>query len=232
MGAVELEAGTTGCLPRRREPAGDAVAGTEVHLVGRLALEGRVGEPFERAVVWATAGMESAEPGAEQVVLGRHPLEALAQDGDLRGERASAGEPDERARLGLRDPAADEQEGREHRPRVGGPAAGAGAGPASVRGATLPDPERRGHGVPEISRFFGISIMMRSRDHRPPHFHVCYGGQRATVTIRSPHALEGDLSPRVRRLVLEWAAAHEVELLADWERIENGATPLPIPPLE
>ncbi len=86
--------------------------------------------------------------------------------------------------------------------------------------------------MPEIARFYGISIIMRMNEHRPPHFHVRYGGESAAVTIRGPRVLEGNLRPRVRRLVLEWAAMHRDELLADWDLIESGSAPLPIPPLE
>jgi hypothetical protein len=86
--------------------------------------------------------------------------------------------------------------------------------------------------VPEIARFFGISIVMRSNDHLPPHFHVRYAGQRATVTIRRPRTMEGDLGPRAWRLVREWAELHEQELLTDWELAASGKPPLPIAPLE
>jgi hypothetical protein len=30
--------------------------------------------------------------------------------------------------------------------------------------------------MPEISRFFGIVVVMYYRDHAPPHFHAAYGG--------------------------------------------------------
>lgn len=86
--------------------------------------------------------------------------------------------------------------------------------------------------MPEVSRFFGVSIMMRANDHRPPHFHVRYAGQRAAVSIRAPRVVEGFLAPRVQRLVREWAAMHREELLADWALAEAGETPLPIAPLE
>jgi hypothetical protein len=69
-------------------------------------------------------------------------------------------------------------------------------------------------------------------DHPPPHFDVNYGGQRAVIGIEDLATLEGDLSPRVLGLVVEWAALHRRELLDDW----NGArmqTPLSrVQPLE
>jgi hypothetical protein len=86
--------------------------------------------------------------------------------------------------------------------------------------------------VPEISYFYGIHIVMRTREHRHPHFHVRYGDDHATVGIRAPRRIEGTMRPRVRRMVLAWAVLHEAALLANWDRVERGEVPLPIPPLE
>jgi hypothetical protein len=33
-------------------------------------------------------------------------------------------------------------------------------------------------------------------------------------------------------MVLAWAALHEAALCSNWERIERGEVPVPIPPLE
>ena len=71
--------------------------------------------------------------------------------------------------------------------------------------------------MPEISRFFGIIITMYYNEHPPPHFHVRYGGQKALVAIESLAVLRGRLTPRVLGLVVEWAAAHQTELMEDWE---------------
>ena len=70
--------------------------------------------------------------------------------------------------------------------------------------------------MPEISRFFGIIISMYYNDHSPPHFHVRYGQQKAIIVIQSLSVLEGQLSPRVLGLVIEWAALHQTELLDNW----------------
>ena len=37
--------------------------------------------------------------------------------------------------------------------------------------------------MPEICRFFGIVITMNFDDHVPPHFHVRYGDERASVLV-------------------------------------------------
>ena len=86
--------------------------------------------------------------------------------------------------------------------------------------------------MPEISRFFGIIVLMYYNDHPPPHFHVRYGGQRALVGIESLTLLEGRLSPRVLGLVVEWASMHQEELLADWEHARRQEPLEPIVPLE
>jgi len=86
--------------------------------------------------------------------------------------------------------------------------------------------------VPEISRFFGIIILMYYNDHPPPHFHVRYAGQRALIAIESLTLLEGKLSPRVRGLVIEWASMHQQELVADWDLARRQEPLESIVPLE
>jgi hypothetical protein len=44
--------------------------------------------------------------------------------------------------------------------------------------------------------------------------------------------LEGVLPPRVRGLVIEWAALHQPELMVDWERARRMEPLNPITPLE
>ena len=51
--------------------------------------------------------------------------------------------------------------------------------------------------MPEISRFFGISIRMYFDDHNPPHFHAIYGGAEAEVGI-DPVALASRKVPSTR----------------------------------
>lgn len=82
--------------------------------------------------------------------------------------------------------------------------------------------------MPEISRFFGMVIAIYHNDHTPPHFHVRYGSQKASILIDPPKLDEGRLSAKALSLVLEWAESHRDELRANWE-----LKPLsPIQPLE
>lgn len=71
--------------------------------------------------------------------------------------------------------------------------------------------------MPEISRFFGISIKMFFGDHLPPHFHAEYGEFKAQVDIRSLVVIAGDLPPRALGMVVEWASQHQGELIELWD---------------
>ena len=86
--------------------------------------------------------------------------------------------------------------------------------------------------MPEISRFFGIIIAMFYNDHPPPHFHIRYGSQRAIIGIEDLALLEGDLSPRVLGLVIEWAALHRRELLDNWNQARRQLPLSRVQPLE
>ena len=72
--------------------------------------------------------------------------------------------------------------------------------------------------MPELSRFYGIIIRMHFGDHAPPHFHALYGDHEALVGIDSLAILKGELPPRARGLVVEWASLHQADLRAAWNR--------------
>ena len=93
-------------------------------------------------------------------------------------------------------------------------------------------PSGKTYGMPELSRFFGITVHMRYRDHDPPHFHVRYGGRKASVAGDPLRLLAGDLPPRILGFVMEWAALHQQELLVDWNLSRQGLPPRKIAPLE
>ena len=86
--------------------------------------------------------------------------------------------------------------------------------------------------MPEISRFFGIVITMRYREHSPPHFHAAYGGRRASLGIDPVVVYKGSLPSRVLGLVVEWASAHDRELADNWGRAERNEALRRIPPLQ
>lgn len=86
--------------------------------------------------------------------------------------------------------------------------------------------------MPEISRFFGIVIAIYWKEHGVPHFHAKYGGYRASFSIEDMRLLEGKLPPRVMALVVEWAAKHQDELMADWKLAMEKKPLNPIKPLD
>jgi len=72
--------------------------------------------------------------------------------------------------------------------------------------------------VPRIAEFSGIVIRMYHTEHHPPHFHATYGEHQALVGIDPIEVVSGRLPARARRLVLEWAALHQLDLTANWQR--------------
>jgi hypothetical protein len=75
--------------------------------------------------------------------------------------------------------------------------------------------------MPEISRFLGIVIKMFFDDHNPPHFHAVYGEQEGTFSIDSLELIEGNLPPRVKGLVIEWASSNQKKLQDNWISIRD-----------
>src|SRR5436305_2136750 len=87
------------------------------------------------------------------------------------------------------------------------------------------------HGVPEISRFFGIIIQMLYDDHEPPHFHARYGDDVISVGV-SDGRVTGTFPKRALRMVLEWQELHADELMDNWRRLRDRQPPQRIAPLE
>ena len=84
--------------------------------------------------------------------------------------------------------------------------------------------------MPTISRFYGIVIFMNYNDHLPPHFHARYQDQEIIVQIESG-LVQGKMSRRALRMVLEWSEKYQEELMRNWE-LARARKPLePVPPL-
>jgi hypothetical protein len=86
--------------------------------------------------------------------------------------------------------------------------------------------------MPELCRFYGIVIQMYFGDHPPPHFHAIYAGNKAVVDIESLAFIEGQLPPRARGLVIEWATLHQDELRAAFHKAKALEAPGKIAPLD
>jgi len=83
--------------------------------------------------------------------------------------------------------------------------------------------------MPEICRFYGIIIRMYYNDHSPPHFHAIYGEYDARFDIQTLSMFGGELPPRARGLVVEWATQHQEELMQNWK---NARTSHPLSKIE
>jgi Domain of unknown function (DUF4160) len=86
--------------------------------------------------------------------------------------------------------------------------------------------------MPQIAVFFGIIIRMYFGDHRPPHFHAEYQGERATFDFEG-NLLRGNISSRTaRRLIKAWAGQRRRELMTNWSNGQRGLPLSRIAPLE
>ena len=68
--------------------------------------------------------------------------------------------------------------------------------------------------------------------HHAAHFHAYYQGEVGIFSFDPVELIGGSLPRRQRRLVEAWAELHETELLADWQRLQEGRSPAPIEPLK
>jgi hypothetical protein len=71
---------------------------------------------------------------------------------------------------------------------------------------------------------------MNYREHPPPHFHARYQEQEFAVEILSG-MVEGKMSSRAMRMVIEWSEQHQRELLENWQRAQAGQKLIKIEPL-
>jgi Domain of unknown function (DUF4160) len=86
--------------------------------------------------------------------------------------------------------------------------------------------------MPRISFFYGITIWMYWNEgaHARPHLHARYAGQAASIDFTG-ELTAGSMPRRALALVAEWAALHQDELLANWERARREEPLQPIEPL-
>ena len=86
--------------------------------------------------------------------------------------------------------------------------------------------------MPELCRFRGIQIIIRFREHPPPHFHAKHGDSEACVNIETFEVYAGSLPPNVQRRVVEFAAYRRNELLNAWDSATRRVNPGKIAPLD
>ena len=81
--------------------------------------------------------------------------------------------------------------------------------------------------MPVIARFYGIVIKMyfSQSEHGVPHFHSIYGEFNGVFNIENLEMMEGDLPNRAHRLVKEWAALYQDDLMRIWNEQEFKKLP-------
>jgi len=70
--------------------------------------------------------------------------------------------------------------------------------------------------MPEICRFYGITVYMFYNEHNPPHIHVQYQKYKAVIEIQSGK-VKGKFPNKALNLINEWIGIHIDELLNNWE---------------
>lgn len=86
--------------------------------------------------------------------------------------------------------------------------------------------------MPQISRFFGIVVLMYFNDHSPPHFHATYGEFEAVYVIETLEIMRGSLPRRAHGMVVEWSTLHRDELRDNWNRASQMQPLESIDPLD
>ncbi|MBA4148085.1 MAG: DUF4160 domain-containing protein [Verrucomicrobia bacterium] len=85
--------------------------------------------------------------------------------------------------------------------------------------------------MPEISRFYGITVRVNPRDHFPAHFHANYGEHEIAIAIATGAVLAGELPNHAWRLIKEWMEIHRSEILENWNCAQAGRSCFKIEPL-
>lgn len=85
--------------------------------------------------------------------------------------------------------------------------------------------------MPQISKFYGIIILMNFSDHAPAHFHAWYNEYKVIVSIKDG-VVKGEMPGRALRMILEWLDLHRDELMENWEKAQAGTPLNQIPPLK
>lgn len=75
--------------------------------------------------------------------------------------------------------------------------------------------------MPTIHRIGSIKIVLYSRDHLPPHFHIKCGGDEAILSIRTLKLLKGSIPKPLLNKVCIWAKNESVKnnLLVNFFRL-------------
>ena len=85
--------------------------------------------------------------------------------------------------------------------------------------------------MPVLAKFYGIVIRMFQVRGMPARFHAIYQDSELVVEIEPLRIVQGSAPLRVADMVLEWARAHQTELLRAWQSVSCAQRPPAIAPL-
>jgi len=71
----------------------------------------------------------------------------------------------------------------------------------------------------KLAMFGKVAIVIRTRDHNPPHFHVVGPDFDAQVSIDPVVLMNGEIPKAVWLQAQAWATANRALLIAEWNRI-------------
>ncbi len=88
--------------------------------------------------------------------------------------------------------------------------------------------------MPTLSMFYGIIVRMyfAPAEHHPPHIHVYYQDDKASINILNFELMNGNLPSKQSKMIIAWMAIHQDELMANWNLCQNNQRPFSIEPLK
>ena len=70
-------------------------------------------------------------------------------------------------------------------------------------------------------------MYFQQAEHNPPHIHVIYGDDTASLDIQTGQILEGDFPNKELSLVQKWIRSNEADLMQIWKTQEFKKIPPP-----
>jgi hypothetical protein len=78
-----------------------------------------------------------------------------------------------------------------------------------------------------VARVSGLSVIIWSDEHPPPHFHVRYQGEDASFSIIDCARLAGtDGLERYERRIRNWWESHRHDLIQKWNELRPADCPV------
>lgn len=70
-----------------------------------------------------------------------------------------------------------------------------------------------------VDSYNGVKFEIRPRDHAPPHFHVTYGNQSATFSIKDGDLINGNIGIREKRIVKHYYELAKPKIIEMWNKM-------------